>query len=318
MFCYQKGIKLFGADFYLDAERVVPFSFVSHGHTDHLRNHKRVLATPPTARFHKLRHPKSEVLTVDFNHPVEVEGYQVELLPAGHILGSAQILVQKDGTSLLYTGDFKVRHGSTCEPIEIRHADILIMESTYGHPDYQFASPQQLEEALDQFIRKCLRWGEVPIVLAYALGKAQEAVRMINGFGYRVLVHPSVAKFADVYQAFGYDIGPYELWQEGAPADGVLVVPPHATRKPIFSNIGLYRTLLLSGWANSNGRYRFGADEAIPFSDHADFRELLDFVEQVRPKRIYTTHGFEEFPAYLRAAGFDARPLRSGGQLSLF
>lgn len=318
MFSYDKGIKLSGADFYLDAERVVPFSFVSHGHTDHLRNHKRVLATPPTARFHRLRRHRSEVLTLDFNQPIEVEGYRVELLPAGHILGSAQILVEKDGTSLLYTGDFKLRHGSTCEAIEIRHADILIMESTYGHPDYQFASPAELEESLDRFIRNCLRWGEVPVVLAYSLGKAQEAVKIINRQGYPVQVHPSVAKFAAVYADFGYDVGPYQVWEEGTPAEGVLVVPPHVTRKPIFGGLGPYRTVLLSGWANGGGRFRFGADEAIPFSDHADFSELLEFVKQVRPKRIYTTHGFDEFPAYLRAVGFDARPLRSTGQLSLF
>ncbi len=316
---YDRGIRLAGTNFHLDAHRIVDFSFVSHGHTDHLRNHRRILATRATARFHQLRGRRSEVLTADYHEPLEIEGMRVELLPAGHILGSAQILVERNGTTLLYTGDFKTRPGATCEPLQVRHADVLIVESTYGRPEYRFASIEDLVEMLDRFVTNCLRWGDVPVVLGYTLGKAQEAVYWLNKLGYRVHVWPEVGVICQVYREFGWELGDYEVWSGGQIDDGVLVVPPHVLRKPVMGSLGSFRSILLSGWAvDPSARYRYGADEAIPFSDHADFEELVEFVRAVRPRLVFTTHGFDEFADYLRTLGFDARPFRPNQQLTLF
>lgn len=319
MIVYDRGIRIAGTRFHLDAHRVVEFSFVSHGHTDHLRNHKRILATPPTARFHELRGRKSEIWVAQFHEPLEVEGLYVELLPAGHILGSAQIYVERDGYSLIYTGDFKTRPSGTCEPLEVKHADILVLESTYGRPEYRFASIEDLLEMLDRFVEDCFRWGEVPVVLGYTLGKAQEAVYWLNKLGHRVHVWPEIAVVCGVYREFGRDVGPYEVWQGGPIDDGVLVLPPHVLKKPIVWELGGFRSILLSGWAvDPSAKYRYGADEAIPFSDHADFDELIEFVRAVAPRKVYTTHGFDEFASVLRQLGFDARPLREKDQLTLF
>ncbi len=310
---YDKGIRISGTRLHLDAQRVVEFSFVSHGHTDHLRSHRRILATAPTVRFHQLRGHRSEILQVEYHQPIEIEGMRVELLPSGHILGAAQIFIERRGESLLYTGDFKTRPAATCDGLEVRHADILVLECTYGRPEYRFASTEELLERLARFVQDCHRWGEVPLVLGYALGKAQEAVYWLNRLGERVYVWPEVAAICAVYREFGRDPGPYEVWSGGPVDEGVVVAPPHVLRTHAIWGLGSFRSILLSGWAvDRSAKYRFGVDEAIPFSDHADFDELLEFVRAVRPRKVFTIHGFEEFAAELRWRGYDAQPLEPG------
>ncbi|MDZ7373823.1 MAG: MBL fold metallo-hydrolase [candidate division KSB1 bacterium] len=319
MIVYDRGIRIAGTRLHLDAHRIVEFSFVSHGHTDHLHNHRKILATPATARFHQLRGRKSEVVQADYHEPLEIEGMYVELLPSGHILGAAQIFVERSGESLLYTGDFKTRPSAMCDPVEVRHADVLVVECTYGRPEYRFASTEDLVERLAHFVESCHRWGEVPVVLGYALGKAQEAVYWLNRLGQKVFVWPEVAAVCSVYREFGRDPGPYDLWTGGPIGEGVVVAPPHALRRPVLRTLGSFRSILLSGWAVDPGvRYRFGVDEAIPFSDHADFDELLEFVRRVQPRKVFTTHGFDDFAAELRWRGYDAWPLRGHGQRPLF
>ncbi len=321
MFSYDStGIKLNGQDFWLDAHRKVSFSFVSHGHSDHIKNHLKILATPATARFHAMRARPADTIILDYGETIEIEGTKVRLYPAGHILGSAMIRLERDGMSLLYTGDFKMKESWTTEGIQIPHADVLIMESTFGSPEYIVNdSRETLVAALAAFIEDCYRSGLSPVVLAYSLGKAQEAMKILGDLGFAVRVQRTAWEFAQVYQEYGVSFQNCAPWREGNIARGeVLILPPHLCQTRTFLSLSRTRTVLLSGWANGENGFRYNSDHAIPLSDHADYAELLEFVRLVKPQKIYTTHGFDEFPKHLRALGFDAELLKPTAQLGLF
>ncbi|HNR66464.1 MAG TPA: MBL fold metallo-hydrolase [bacterium] len=318
MFDYHSaGIKIRPYDFWLDATRAVEFSFISHGHTDHLRNHQKVLATPATLRFFALRGKQRQTIALPFGQTLEWNELQIELFPAGHILGSAMIRIEHGGRSLLYTGDFKLRPSLTAEHIKIPQADILIMESTFGRPEYRIKSSWlQLVNELKEFIDDTFRRGQTPVVLAYSLGKGQEAMKILGDLGYPTRVHSSIWQMAEVYREFGAQFDRCALWHEVAlPPGEVLLFPPHICNSPVFRKVARPRTVFLSGWANRASGFRFRADHMIALSDHADFDELQSLVKTVNPQQIYTTHGFDDFPHYLQELGFSAQSLDAEGKI---
>ena len=321
MFSYQSaGIKLTDSQFWLDAHRKVPFSFVSHGHTDHLKNHDKILATPATIKFHALRAKQKKAVSLEFNKTIHIDGYSVQLYPAGHILGSAMIWLERDGISLLYTGDFKMQQGWTAEPIEIPEADILIMESTFGHPAYKIQSSREdLKNQLVHFITQSFRQRKKPVVLAYSLGKAQEAMKILGDMELSIRVQKSAWDLARIYEDFGISFTNCKLWQEDdLNPDEVLIFPPHLCRHEYFRAITGKRTVFLSGWANRSNGFRVNSDHAIAMSDHADFDELLEFVKKVNPKKVFTTHGFNDFPKHISSIGYKAQVLEPDSQTILF
>ena len=321
MFIYgDKGIQLTGSNLWLDAERKVDFSYISHAHADHIRNHNKILATPATIRFFELRAKRAHSIPLDFGRSLEIDDLKVQLFPAGHVLGSSMIYIENSGGSLLYTGDFKIQKSWTAEHIQIPQADILIMESTFGGPQYRFnGNRENLVDELAAFIEDTQRWGDTPVVLAYALGKAQEAMKVLGDLGFTVQVHTAAWNMAKVYIDFGVEFKNCMLWDGGKLArNQVLVIPPHIKKYRSIQTLPRKRTVLLSGWAKSNGaRFRYGADHALALSDHADFDELLEFVRTVNPKKVYCTHGQKEFPHHLQKIGFDAAPLKPDSQLTL-
>ena len=322
MFSYdERGIKLTGSDLWLDAERKVEFSYISHAHADHIRNHKKILATPATARLFDLRAKKAEKIILDFLQPHEMDDFKIQLYPAGHILGSSMIYVEKDSQRLLYTGDFKMQQSWTAEKIHIPQTDILIMETTFGQPEYRFNNEREhLVDQLTHFVDDSFRWGNTPVILAYALGKAQEAMKILGDLDYKIKVFKTAWEIGLVYREFGVNFKNCRLWEHNnLDENEVLIIPPHVRRYKAIVKIPRVRTVLLSGWAKRKMPYfRYGADEAIALSDHADYDELLEFVQITNPRKVYCTHGMFEFPKYLRKLGVNAEPLRPESQISLF
>jgi Cft2 family RNA processing exonuclease len=309
---YLGGIKIKGSNFWLDAKRRVDFSFVSHAHVDHILRHKKILATPETAKLcqHRLGE-KSGLKILEYNVPQKIENLKITLFPAGHILGSSQILVEKDGQKLVYTGDFKLRKGCTTPKAEIKKCDILIMESTFGLPQYIFPSREEIEEKICKFIEKAFFSNSVPVLLAYSLGKAQEVIKMLGDKGYKLSLHGAIFKIVKIYEEFGIKFKNYQHYEKESLEGKVLVAPPFAKNLPMIFNLTRKKTAFLSGWALDNGiRNFYKVDETIPLSDHADFSELLEYAQKCQPKKIYTVHGFPEFVGYLRKEGFEAEQLK--------
>ncbi|MGK2856806.1 MAG: MBL fold metallo-hydrolase RNA specificity domain-containing protein [Thermoanaerobaculia bacterium] len=318
-------LRLTVGDIHLDPSSPKALAIVSHAHADHIGRHEHFVATPATVAIVRSRLGAALRATeLPFRQPLGLQGHEIELFPAGHVLGSAMTLIRRDGASLLYTGDFRLRSSWTAEEAEVPEADAVIMESTYGSPDWRFPSRDELGAKLLTLVSDILGSGNVPVLLAYSLGKAQEVCSWLARNGVRVVVHPAIAKINELYLKHGVDVGPHEVWTKQAAlfatattslAGAVVVVPPHL--KAEIGTIPRRETVSLTGWCLKGG-WRTGGDHALPLSDHADFDELIELVERVRPKTVYVTHGSKRFARELRQRGFAAEFLKQKAQMRLF
>ena len=316
------SLHLSGTPLWFDARRKSELSFVSHAHSDHIARHERVIATAPTLRFmaHRLG-PVSGALAVPYGRPFDLGPLSVELLPAGHILGSAQIRVTlADGTRVAYTGDLNLAPSFTAEPAQVAECDVLVMESTFGHPRYAFGGRDAMLASVESWVRAQLAKGVAPVLLAYSLGKAQEAVKFLTDRGFDVCAHASVYEMGELYSECGVPVGKVRRftgsWKQGE----VGVFPPHTLRTAGLRRVWPRATAVLTGWAlDAGAERRYGADVAFPWSDHADFPSLVAYAKATGATEILTLHGFaEELAQALREKGMCARAVGQAMQLDLF
>ena len=296
-------------------------SFVSHAHADHVAGHQRMVCSKATAFLLKERFGfKGEMVELEWDEPWEHEGHWIVLTPAGHVLGSAMIHLTRmsDGATLLYTGDFKLRHGLTAEPERPMAADTLIMECTFGQPHYRFPPLTEVRASIHRWCRDALDHGETPVLLGYSLGKAQEIQAVLAGGDFRIAVHSQVAEMNAAYEALGGTLPPWEKYA-GDPSGRVLVFPPQTVRSTQLRKVKNKVSAMVSGWAmNAGARFAYQTDEAFPLSDHADYGELLALLELVKPDTVLATHGNStEFARDLRDRGWNAWSLAGSDQMEL-
>jgi putative mRNA 3-end processing factor len=322
LFEFDRGIRIRGTELWLDSKVGRRLCFVSHAHSDHVARHHRILATPQTLRLLARRYQPREALPLAFGRTLEIPdgGARVTLVPAGHILGSAQILVEHHGQRLVYTGDFKLRPGWTSEPIEVRECDVLIMECTFGQPGYRFPPREETLGRIARWIDDVHAARAVPVLFAYATGKAQELAKALGDRGYSIAAHPHVHAVCEDYAALGVDFRNLERYTGSNHRDRVLLFPPGKRNSGELGALPRRRTAFVSGWAAvDDPPVRLRTDAAFPLSDHADFDELIEYARRAHPSLVYTTHGFEDFGRHLAREGFTVRPLApANGQLSLF
>ena len=309
------------AGLWLDAHRGQGLSFVSHAHADHVAGHQRMVCSQPTAFLLIKRFGfKGEMIALDWDEPWEHEGHRIVLTPAGHVLGSAMIHLTRlsDGATLLYTGDFKLRHGLTAEPARPMVADTLIMECTFGQTHYRFPPLAEVRASIHRWCRDALDHGETPVLLGYSLGKAQEIQAVLAGGNFNIAVHGSVGEMNSAYETLGVELPPWEKYS-GDPSGRVLVFPPQSIKSTLLRKVKHKVSAMVSGWAvNAGARFSYQTDEAFPLSDHADYSELLDLLKLVKPQVVLTTHGNSaEFARDLRERGWNAWSLSGTDQMEL-
>jgi Cft2 family RNA processing exonuclease len=352
LFEWSDGLKLAGLPWHLDSRQPRSHCIVSHAHADHLpygdRNdppnpakiHGKVICTPETAAIGTYRGGLGGTLIVKNYGEVEEISNVVtcKLLPAGHVLGSAMPLVTTPRGSLLYTGDYKLRHSRTVPHAEPEHADVLVMESTYGSPYFRFPPAEDVQRWLVELVAAAMKEGKQPVVHGYSLGKSQENIRLLTDAGFNVSMHGAIWRISQFYRDFGVHLGRDDQLRQYKKVDfsgdrqldleerGVLVCPPRDARGPVTAQFGeKVCRIMMSGWALSkNAKFRYGVEHALPLSDHADFDELIETIEIVRPKHVLSHHGFAEFPDHLhklglpQKLGFEVRLAKPPAQMELF
>jgi len=317
---YERGVYLPNENIWLDPWDGKPFAFVSHAHSDHIAPHEEIIVSERTSRLMQARLPgKRAEHVLTFGEKAIVRGLDVTLIPAGHIFGSAQFFLETASGSLLYTGDFKLRPGGSAEPAEWRNAETLIMETTFGLPRYRFPPTEEVVGQIVAFCRDALETGAVPVLLGYSLGKAQEILCALGGAGLKPMLHGSVHRMTRIYEQFGQSFCDYERYNTKEVAGKVLICPPSANRSRMLEKIREKRVAMISGWAvDPNAVYRYQVDAAFPLSDHADYTDLVRYVELVKPQRVLTLHGFAaEFARDLRDRGIEAWALSEENQMEL-
>jgi Cft2 family RNA processing exonuclease len=313
---HKNGLQLPQIGWWLDPSRPVDKAIVSHAHFDHLAASREVVCTPATARFMRHRLPRKRVehrLPFGQTEPLTPD-CSVTLLPAGPIL-----LNHRELGSLLYTGDFKLRQGLVAETCATPRADTLVMETTFGRSHYCMPPSDQVRAQLQDFCSNTLAAGDTPVLMAYSLGKAQEVLASLAGLEAPIMVHPQIAEMNRLHEDLGVVLPPHRLFDDRELAGHVVLCAPASKNSAFLKRIPRARTAFVSGWALDRSTvFRQRCDAAFPLSDHADYPDLLCFVDLVKPKRVLTLHGFAaDFARTLRERGYDALALSEPNQLDL-
>ena len=313
------GLVMTGTPLWFDARRRSALAFVSHAHADHIARHDCVIATRETLALmtHRLG-PLEATHPVAYGEALEVEGLRVELFPAGHVLGAAQVRVTRpDGHRVVYTGDLSVGPSMTAAPAEVVPCDTLVIEATFGHPRYRFPSQPEVYDQVADWARRALASGRRPIVFAYSLGKSQEAIRQLRARGLSVAAHPAIHDVSRVYEQLGVEVGARRF--DGTFEPGEVGVFPPFRRGDSLDGVGPRATAVLTGWALEPwGARRSGAEVAFPVSDHADFPSLVEYARATGAREVITVHGFIDALAVgLRSAGVFARAVSESVQMDL-
>lgn len=279
-----------------------------------MAGHGEIWGTPETVAIYRRRNPewRGTARELPYGEGAESLGVALRLYPAGHVLGSAQLRFEAEERSLLYTGDFKRRSCRTAVPAAAPPSTLLLIETTFGLPVFRFPPLEELEERLVAACRRAFEEDKTPVLLAYALGKAQEAALALTAHGIPTVLHGAAWKLLPEYEAAGFAFPSSRAYASGPPAPGeAFIAPPSCARTPVVQQIKRRSVLYLSGWAiREASRADFDADVLLPFSDHADFQELLDHVADVGPARVLTLHGYaRDFARILQTRGIDASPL---------
>lgn len=314
---WDRGISLVGHDLWLDPPVVRAAAVVTHAHSDHARRHRHALLTAATLALAPGPRRPHGCAVLEYGEPHRLGAATVTLHDAGHMLGSAQVVFEHQGTRILYTGDLKLRRAGALPDTPIPACDVLIVESTYGRPHFRFPDTGSVVEALGAWCRRCLDAGTTPVLLAHALGKAQELMLALGAFGFLFAVEERGIEAARAYQACGVSLPDWVPLGEEEPVGRVVVTPPAGKER--IRRLRRYRTALVSGWAQDPSFARlFGADVTFPLSDHCDFLELLDVVERSGARQVYTVHGFtDDLARQLRKRGHRAHALAATEQLAL-
>ena len=316
---FKDGVYLPQIDWWLDSRLPVEKSFVSHAHFDHVAMHREILCSAGTARLMQARLPgERREIVLPYEQPFELTpGCTVRLYPAGHIFGSAQFHATSDHGVLLYTGDFKLRQGFSAEPCATPRADTLIMETTFGLPRYVFPPTEQVLAEIVAFCQQALHEDAIPILFGYSLGKCQELLQALGRAQLPAMLHPQTYRLTQIYEELGMAFPAYALFDPATAGGHVLLCPPQSITWTALRKLEHRRTAMITGWALDPGaKYRYQCDAAFPLSDHADYPDLLAFVERVQPTRVYTLHGFaQEFARTLRDRGIEAWAIGEANQL---
>ena len=306
-------------DFYIDPTRPVDRAVITHGHGDHARaGHQAVAATPETLAIMAVRYGDDfagNVRALPYGETIERDGVEVTLVPAGHILGSAQVVVRWKGLTIVVSGDYKRRRDPTCPPFEPTPCDVFVTEATFGLP--VFRHPDDAGE-----IRKLLRSVEqfperTHLVGAYALGKCQRLICLLREAGWErpIFIHGAFDRLNQLYGEFGIDLGPLAAAttdaRKSAFAGEIVLCPPQAIADRWARRFADPVTAFASGWMSVRARARQrGVELPLVISDHADWDELTATLAELEPGEVWVTHGREEaLVRWAQLHGLSARAL---------
>ncbi|WP_230771217.1 ligase-associated DNA damage response exonuclease [Sphingomonas sp. Leaf4] len=293
------GIYLPPIDTWIDPSQPVARALVTHGHADHARGgHGQVWATPETLAIMAVRYGAQNGVPVAYGESIAMDGIEVSFVPAGHVLGSAQIVLDHAGERVVVSGDYKRRADPTCAPFQPVKCDVFVTEATFGlpvfrHPDTR-DEMRKLLAALTTEPERCV------LVGAYALGKAQRVIAEVRALGYHepIYLHGALQRLCDLYVELGVDLGELRAVMDADKADlqgHIVMAPPSALGDRWSRRLPDPITAMASGWMRVRQRARQrGVELPLILSDHADWDELTTTLTEIAPREVWVTHGRED------------------------
>lgn len=311
----ERGLYCSAGDFYIDPWQPVTRAIITHAHSDHARpGSKRYLTSTSGASLLRMRiGPVPRIVSQPFGEPLYLNGVQVSLHPAGHLLGSAQVRVEYKGEVWVVSGDYKTQPDNTCEPFEIVPCHTFITESTFGLPIYRWRPQDELFAEINRWWHQNQVQGRTSILFGYSLGKAQRLLAGVDQEIGPILIHGAISGFNNAYRRAGIQL-PTTLYadNEAAPqhrGQALVVAPPSAAgSEGWLRKFGPSSQAFASGWMQIRGaRRRRAVDRGFVISDHADWDGLLATIHATGAQHIGVTHGYTAtLVRYLNEQGLDA------------
>jgi putative mRNA 3-end processing factor len=319
----RRDLYIESAGTYIDPPHPVDRAIITHAHSDHAKaGHAHVLATPETIGLMKIRYGEGAARSwqaLPYGERVHLGDVDVTLYPTGHILGSAQVLVEANGQRVVVSGDYKRSGDGTCAAFTPVRCDIFVTEATFGLPVFQHPDPRGEMEKLLNSMRAFPDRSH--LVGAYPLGKTQRLIRLAREAGYDapIYLHGALVACCEFYERNGVKLG--ELRRAtGLPRDalkGCLVLaPPLTLREPWSRRLPDPLLGMASGWMTIKQRVRqLGVELPLVISDHADWNELCLTIRETGAAEIWVTHGREEaLVHWCQTRGLRAAPLHLQGR----
>jgi len=317
---FPEGIHVKPADAWVDPSRPKDRALITHGHADHARGgHGEVWATPETLAIMDARYGEQRGVEVGYGDTVRIGEVDVSFVPAGHVLGSAQILLEHGGERVVVSGDYKRRADPTCPPFEPIPCDVFITEATFALP--VFHHPSDMGE-IGKLLRSVATFPErTHLVGVYALGKCQRVIKLLRAAGWdkRIWLHGSLMALCKLYQEQGVDLGDIAHVSDAILENfrgAIVLCPPSAIADRWSRRFADPVPAVCSGWMRVRARARqSGAELPLIVSDHADWPELCQTLKDVGAPRVWVTHGREEALVHMaRSLGIDAEALHLAGR----
>lgn len=315
----KKGLYCKRGDFFIDPWLPVEKAVVTHAHADHsYRGSQKYLVPKEGERLSRIRIGDEAVIeTSSYGETKNIDGVKVSFHPAGHVLGSAQVRVEYKGEIWVVSGDYKLTPDATCAPFEPVRCHNFITEATFGLPIYRWTPTGLIFEQINDWWRRNQEKGEVSVIFAYSLGKAQRIMNGIDRNIGKIFTHGAVERLTEAYRESGVDlpetkyVGSVENKKEFA--GSLVVAPPSAAGSTWLRRFGAHSTGFASGWMIVRGaRRRKAVDRGFVLSDHADWTELQTAIRETHAETIFVTHGFiSELVRWLNESGMNAKPLQT-------
>ena len=309
-------------DFHIDPVEPVARAVITHGHGDHaLAGHAHVLATDGTIAIMRRRYGElagGSLQHARYGERISLGDVSLTLVPAGHVLGSAQLLIEYDGCRVVVSGDYKRRPDPTCPAFEPQRCDVLITEATFGLP--VFRHPPDAHEIAKLLHSVRLFPERCHLVGVYALGKCQRVIALLRKAGYDepVYLHGALLGLTELYQQLGVELGPVIPGtgvERNALKGKIVLAPPAALGDRWTRRLPDPVASLASGWMRVKQRAKArGVELPLVISDHADWDELTATIDEVGTEEVWVTHGREEaLVHYAATRGLRGRALALTG-----
>jgi putative mRNA 3-end processing factor len=315
----SSGLFVEPGDFHIDPTAGAARAVITHGHSDHARaGHQAVLATEDTLAIMRARLGVAGAGAMQqalrYGETLTIGAVQLRLMPAGHILGSAQVVLEYQGSRAVVSGDYKRRADPTCPPFEPVTCDVFVTEATFGLP--VFRHPPDDEE-IDKLLHSIAVFPErCHLVGVYALGKCQRLIRLLRAKGYAapIWLHGALAEMCALYEARGVELGELRAATGASKnelAGQIVLCPPSALGDRWTRRLPDPIAGFASGWMRVKQRAKqLGVELPLILSDHADWDELNRTLVDVGAPEVWVTHGREEALVHAaRSLGIDAKAL---------
>jgi putative mRNA 3-end processing factor len=311
------GIHVEPGGFFIDPARPVDRAVITHGHGDHARpGHARVLATAATLAIMRARYGDDAggaLQPLDYDTPLTIGEVELRLLPAGHVLGSAQIQLDWRGARIIVSGDYKRRRDPTCTAFEPRRCDVFVSEATFALP--VFRHPPDRDEIARLLASVARNPERAHLVGVYALGKCQRVIALLREAGWEapIFIHGALAELCSLYRGFGVALGDLRAVDGVPPAalkGAIVLAPPTVFGERWTRRLPDPLPVLASGWMRIKQRAKQrGVELPLVISDHADWDELNATIDEIAAPEIWVTHGQED--ALVHAAALRGRRARA-------